>query len=103
MIVRELPWSGGRFFEIDSCNVVLQPNQDYIYFIVKCHCHESPESHIADIAQVFGLNNYKIASPFSSEWLHVIEQNKAGKLFFEALEKSSRRKQDCVSLKICST
>jgi hypothetical protein len=102
MVVRELPWSSGRFFEIDSCNVVLQPIQGYKYFIIKCHCHESPELHVPAIAQEFGIANYRIAAPFSREWLHVIEQNKPGKVFFEALEKSSKKNNDCISPKICS-
>jgi len=104
MIVRELPWSKpGRFFEIDSCNVVLQTNKDYTYFIIYCHCHESPELHVADIAKIFNVAEYKTIAPFSHKLLHVIETNKTGKIFFESLQRGLEKNKDCISLKICST
>lgn len=99
MIIRELPWSSGRFFEIDSCNLILQPDLPYTYFILKCHCHQSPELHVADIVTVFGLTAYKTIAPFSSEWLHVIESNQAGKIFYESLKKGLKSYKDCFSEK----
>jgi hypothetical protein len=99
MIVRELPWKSGRFFEIDSCNAILQPESKFTYFILKCHCHATPESHVAEIADVFFVKNYNTIAPFTPEWLHVIESNPSGKIYFEGLKRSMPNTQSCVASK----
>jgi hypothetical protein len=90
MIVRELPWTLGRFFEIDSCNAILQPEASFVYFIMTCYCHDSPELHAPEIASVFDVKKYNLLTPFNKKWLHVIEKNSPGITFFENLKKSGK-------------
>jgi len=88
---------------MDSCNVFLQPEKGFTYFIVKCYCHDRPNTHLAEIAKIFCIDNYATLPLFNTEWLHVVELNGAGKKFADTLKMKPFLSQGCASPKICST
>jgi len=100
MIVRELPIAHGRFFEMDSCNVVLQPENKFVYFTLSCACHDTPKGHVPEIAKFFSVENYDVSTPFNFNYLHVIELNPSGKIFSENLKRSGKNRESCTSSKI---
>jgi len=102
VIIREIPWNSGRFFEIQDCNVILEDRKDFTYLVITCHCHTTPIKHLDNIATIFLANkSYYYCSPFSEKWLHVIEYNPSGRQFFKSLTQNSEN--SCGSLRICST
>lgn len=106
MNIRELPWTDGRFFEVDSWNVILQPEPKFIYLLLTCQCpnHEMPTLHIPSAVTAFiPSKKYLSIAPYSPKWIHVIENNKEGFIFYKSLAAKQQALNDCQSLKICST